>query len=87
VLGFLLTLFFLFHVPHSHATGIPVTVQDAIGARTDQNHKLQPPVVDAGPAMQGVYIYFLMSEANVSGGDKIDSPYMLDAHLLFCDEK
>ena len=87
VLGFLLALFFLFHVPHSHATGIPIAVQDAIGARTDQNHKLQPPVVDAGPAMQGVYIYFLMNAANVSSGGEISTPYMLDAHLIFCDEK
>lgn len=62
---------FIFHVPHSHATGIPITVQDAIGARTDQNHKLQPPVVDAGPAMQGVYIYFLMNVSNVQGALKI----------------
>ncbi|EDT41889.1 hypothetical protein [Burkholderia ambifaria] len=86
VLGFLLTLFFLFHVPHSHATGIPIAVQDAIGARADKNHKLQPPVVDAGPAMQGVYIYFLMNVSNVQGDAKNNTPYMLDAHLLFSDE-
>ncbi|MCU9956985.1 hypothetical protein OEJ37_26855 [Burkholderia sp. BKH01] len=84
--GISLALFFLFSVPLSYAIGVPVAIQDAIKARADENHKLQAPIIDAGPVMQGVYIYFLLNTSDVPGYAKGNRPYMLDAHLLFVDE-
>lgn len=81
-----IALFFLFSAPLSRAAGVPAAIQDAIKARTDESHKLQPPIIDAGPVMQGLYIYFTINTSNVPGYTKDDRPYMLDAHLIFSDE-
>lgn len=84
-LPFLLVSLFLSFVPQARATDIPAAVQAAVSARTDESHKLQPPIIDAGPAMQGVYVYFVTNTSDVPGYTKDDRPYMLDAHLLFVD--
>ncbi|WP_321932701.1 hypothetical protein [Burkholderia cenocepacia] len=81
-----MALFFLFSAPLSRAAGVPVAIQDAIKARTNESRKLQSPIIDAGSVMQGVYIYFLINTSDVPGYTKDDRPYMLDAHLLFADE-
>ncbi|MDN7929664.1 hypothetical protein QZM52_00025 [Burkholderia metallica] len=81
-----LVLLFLLYVPGSYAADVPVAIRDAINARTDENHKLQLPIIDAGPVMQGVYIYFVANKSNVPGYDESNRPYMLDAHLIFLDE-
>lgn len=69
----------------AYAADVPIAIQVAIKARTDNFHKLQPPIIDAGPAMQGVYIYFIENTSDVPGYAKDSRPYMLDAHLLFSD--
>jgi hypothetical protein len=76
---------FLFFVYQAHATDIPAAVQAAVSVRTDGDHKLQLPIIDAGSAMQGVYIYFVTNTSGVPGYTKDNRPYMLDAHLLFAD--
>ncbi|WP_338640478.1 hypothetical protein [Burkholderia pyrrocinia] len=86
LLNISLVTFFLLFVTLSRATGVPIIVQDEINNRTDESHKLQLPIIDAGPAMKGVYIYFLMNTSNVPGYTEDNRPYMLDAHLLFSDE-
>ncbi|RQZ05106.1 hypothetical protein DIE15_36135 [Burkholderia sp. Bp9031] len=78
-------IFFLLSTPWSRAA-IPSAVQDAVKARADENHKLQSPLVDAGPVMQGVYIYFVANTSKVPGYSKDNRPYILDAHMLFADE-
>jgi hypothetical protein len=85
-LQFLLILLFLSFVQQACATDVPVEVQAAVSARTDASHKLQLPIIDAAPAMQGVYIYFVMNTSDEPGYTKDNRPYMLDAHLLFADE-
>nr|WP_230946892.1 hypothetical protein [Burkholderia stagnalis] len=72
-------------VSRAYAADVPVAIQVAIKARADDAHKLQPPIIDAGPAMQGVYIYFVENTSDVPGYAKDSRPYMLDAHLLFAD--
>ncbi|CAM2164197.1 hypothetical protein PSAC2689_120146 [Paraburkholderia sacchari] len=67
------------------AADIPADVQAAVNARVDVMHNLQSPIIDAGAAMQGVYIYFVINTSDVPGYTKEDRPYMLDAHLLFID--
>ncbi|MGS0890931.1 hypothetical protein ACVBGC_00010 [Burkholderia stagnalis] len=86
LLNISMVIFFLFSVPLSHAVGVPIVVRDEINNRTDESHKLQLPIIDADPAMKGVYIYFLMNTSDVPGYVKGNRPYMLDAHLLFSDE-
>lgn len=83
---FLLTSLFLTFVPHVQAAEVPATVQAAVNSRTDADHKLQPPIIDARPAMPGVYIYFVTNTSNEPGYTKDNRPYMLDAHLLFSDD-
>lgn len=78
VLLFLITL-------QARATEIPAAVQSAVHARADGGHKVQPPIIDAGPAMQGAYIYFVTNTSDEPGYTKDNRPYMLDAHLLFAD--
>ncbi|WP_341312355.1 hypothetical protein WN982_12735 [Paraburkholderia sp. IMGN_8] len=85
-LRFLLVLLFLSFVQQARATDVPAAVQAAVSARTDASHKLQLPIIDAGPAMQGVYIYFVMNTSDEPGYTKDNRPYMLDAHLLFADK-
>ncbi|WNC89834.1 hypothetical protein RI103_00280 [Paraburkholderia sp. FT54] len=82
---FFLTFIFLFFTLRTYAADIPETVQIAVNARTDASHKLQPPIIDAGPAMQNVYIYFVTNTSDEPGYTKNNRPYMLDAHLLFVD--
>ncbi|MCA7999698.1 hypothetical protein [Burkholderia metallica] len=82
----LIFIIFMFYVPGSYAADVPVSIRDAISARTDESHKLKPPIIDASSVMQGVYIYFVMNESNVPGYDEGSRPYMLDAHLIFYDE-
>ncbi|MCX5540894.1 hypothetical protein M3A49_15540 [Paraburkholderia sp. CNPSo 3076] len=82
---FSLILFFLSFVQWAQAIDVPAAVQAAVLARTDGSHKLQPPIIDAGPAMQGVYIYFVVNTSDEPGYTKDNRPYMLDAHLLFAD--
>jgi hypothetical protein len=82
----LLALLFLSFVLQAHATGVPAGVQAAVEARTDASHRLQPPIIDAGPAMEGVYIYFVMNIFNLPGYTENNRPYILDAHLMFVDE-
>ncbi len=84
-LRFFLILLFLVFVQDTHATDVPAEVQAAVSAHTDGGHKLQPPIIDAGAAMQGVYIYFVMNTSDDAGYTKDNRPYMLDAHLLFAD--
>lgn len=76
---------FLFFVPLLRAIEIPDSVQAAVNAHTDSKHELQPPIIDVGAVMQGVYIYFVVNNANEPGYTKDSRPYMLDAHLLFVD--
>ncbi|MPV65925.1 hypothetical protein GD429_08610 [Burkholderia sp. BE17] len=80
-----LALFILLLVPRAYAAGVPVAIQAAIKARTDETHKFRPPVIDAGPVMQGVYIYFVENSSDIPGYAKDGMPYVLDAHLLFVD--
>lgn len=82
----LLVLFFLPFVLPARATDVPAAVQATVSARTDASHKLQLPIIDAGPAMQGVYIYFVMNTSDAPGYTGGNRPYTLDAHLLFADE-
>ncbi|WP_236871937.1 hypothetical protein [Burkholderia pseudomultivorans] len=77
---------FVTFVSHVHATEVPAAVQAAVHSRTDADHKLQPPIIDAGPAMQGVYIYFVANTSDEPGYTKDNRPYMLDARLLYADE-
>lgn len=83
-LHLLLLSLFLFFVPQVRAD-VPDAVQAAVSARTDESHQFQPPIIDAGAAMQGVYIYFVINTSDVPGYTEGDRPYMLDAHLLFAD--
>ncbi|MDS0794255.1 hypothetical protein NUV26_19005 [Burkholderia pseudomultivorans] len=83
---YLLASLFLIFALHVHAVEVPATVRAAVSYRTDAGHKLQPPIIDAGPAMQGVYIYFVTNTSDEPGYTKDNRPYMLDAHLLFADE-
>jgi hypothetical protein len=84
-LRFLLVSIFILRVPQAGATDIPAAVHEAVSARIDESHKLQPPIIDVGPAMQGVYIYFVVNTSEVPGYSKDNRPYILDAHLLFAD--
>jgi hypothetical protein len=86
VFGVAIALLFLLSVPRSHAADVPVVIADAINSRADAGHKLQSPIVDAGSAMKGVYIYFMINTSDVPGYAKGGRPYMLDAHLIFSDE-
>jgi hypothetical protein len=86
VFGVATALLFLLSVPRSHAVDVPVVIVDAVNARTDEGHKLQSPIIDANPAMTGVYIYFMINTSDVPGYVKGGRPYILDAHLLFSDE-
>ncbi|EMN5131178.1 hypothetical protein [Burkholderia contaminans] len=86
VFGVAIALIFLLSVSRSHAADAPVVIVDAINARADEGHKLQSPIIDAGPAMKGVYIYFMINTSDVPGYSKGGRPYMLDAHLIFSDE-
>ncbi|MEX3915088.1 hypothetical protein AB4Y43_02425 [Paraburkholderia sp. BR10872] len=81
----LLASFFLLIYRQTYAGDIPAAVQAAVSARTGEGQKLQPPIIDAGPAMQGAYIYFLTNTSDVPGYTKDNRPYILDAHLLFSD--
>lgn len=81
----LLASFFLLIFPRAYAADIPAAVQAAVSARTDESQKLQPPIIDAGSAMQGAYIYFVMNTSDVPGYAKDSKPYILDAHLIFSD--
>lgn len=85
-LRFLSVLFFLSFVLEVRAADVPVVVQAAVSARTDASHQLQQPIIDAGSAMQGVYIYFVINQSDQPGYTKDNRPYILDAHLLFADE-
>jgi hypothetical protein len=51
-------------VLQARATDIPAEVQAAVSARANASHKLQQPIIDAGSAMQGVYIYLLFLNRN-----------------------
>lgn len=86
VLGAAIVLIFLLSAPRSNAADVPVVIVDAINARADEGHKLQSPIIDASPAMTGVYIYFMINTSDVPGYVKGGKPYMLDAHLIFYDE-
>ncbi|MDR5777676.1 MULTISPECIES: hypothetical protein [unclassified Caballeronia] len=70
---------------HADAIGIPAAVQTAVDTHMDANHKLQSPIIDAGPAMEGVYIYFVTNTSDEPGYTKNNRPYILDAFLLFSD--
>lgn len=85
-LRFLSVLFFLSFVLEARAADVPAVVQAAVSARTDASHQLQQPIIDAGSAMQGVYIYFVINQSEQPGYTKDNRPYILDAHLLFADE-
>ncbi|SAL80531.1 hypothetical protein AWB71_06142 [Caballeronia peredens] len=82
---FLAVLFFLSFVLRAEAAEVPAAVQAVVNARIDVGHKLQLPVIDAGPALEGVYIYFLTNTSDEPGYTKDNRPYMLDAYLLFSD--
>lgn len=71
--------------PQAYATDISAAIQAAVSAHVDKSHKLQPPIIDAGPVMQGVYIYFVTNTSDVPGYTEDNRPYILDAHLLFAD--
>lgn len=81
-----LPLLFLPFVQQALATDVPTEVQAAVRARTDASHQLQLPIIDAGPAMHEVYIYFVTNDSDQPGYTKDNRPYILDAHLLFADE-
>lgn len=81
----LLVPFFLLISQWTYGADIPAAVQAAVSARTDESHKLQPPIIDAGSAMQGAYIYFVINMSDVPDYKKNDRSYILDAHLLFLD--
>ncbi|WP_126876142.1 hypothetical protein [Paraburkholderia kururiensis] len=61
----LLVPFFLLISQWTYGADIPAAVQAAVSARTDESHKLQPPIIDAGSAMQGAYIYFVINMSDV----------------------
>jgi len=69
----------------ARAADVPASVVAAVNARTDVNHELQRPIIDAASAMQGVYIYFVANMSKEPGYTEDDRPYMLDAHLIFAD--
>jgi hypothetical protein len=68
-----------------HAADIPDEVSAQVKSRTDPQHNLTPPVIDAGAAMPGSYVYFVENTGDEPGYTKDNRPYMLDAHLLFAD--
>ncbi len=80
-----LALFILLLVPWVYAADVPVAIQAEIKARIDEAHKLRPPIIDAGSAMQDVYIYFVANTSDIPGYAKDGMASMLDAHLLFAD--
>ncbi|WP_250511365.1 hypothetical protein [Caballeronia sp. GACF4] len=84
-LRLLLTLFFLSLTHQACATDVPTEVQAAVSARVSVGLNLQPPIINAGPAMAGVYVYFVANTSDEPGYTKNNRPYMLDAHLLFAD--
>ncbi|MCA8036886.1 hypothetical protein LGM46_28350 [Burkholderia arboris] len=86
VFGVSLVLFCLFSVHRVYAADVPATIQAEIKARIGEVHKLQPPIIDAAPAMQGVYIYFVANTSSFPDYAKGDGPYVLDAHLIFYDK-
>ncbi|QTD94359.1 hypothetical protein J4G50_28570 [Burkholderia anthina] len=84
--GIFLVLFISCCVPRSHAVSVPMVIQDVIKTGTDKSHALQPPIIDADPAMPGVYIYFVRNTSDAPDYAKDNRPYMLDAHLVFSDK-
>ncbi|KEZ07309.1 hypothetical protein GQ57_01580 [Burkholderia sp. MSh2] len=68
-----------------YAAEIPEEVQLLVKSKTDAQHTLMPPIINADPAMPGTYVYFLENTGNEPGYSKDNRPYMIDAHLLFAD--
>jgi hypothetical protein len=73
------------HACFVNAAEIPTEIQSQVQSRTDSQHKLLPPIINADAAMRGTYVYFLENTADEPGYTNENRPYLLDAHLLFAD--
>jgi hypothetical protein len=69
----------------AHAADVPATVEQQVEARLDNQHELQPPIIDASPVMPGAWVYFTDNLTKRPGLTDNNRPYTLDAHLIYED--
>ncbi|MBN3854545.1 hypothetical protein G3N59_14255 [Paraburkholderia sp. Ac-20340] len=69
----------------AHAADAPTVVVQQVEARLDNQHELQPPIIDANPVMPGAWVYFTDNLTKRPGQRGENRPYTLDAHLIYQD--
>ncbi len=71
--------------PSAAYADVPATVVQQVESRLDNQHELQPPIIDASPVMPGSWVYFTDNLTKRPGFTDDNRPYTLDAHLIFED--
>ncbi|MBB3255335.1 hypothetical protein F4827_000457 [Paraburkholderia bannensis] len=69
----------------AQAADVPASVVQQVESRLDNQHELQPPIIDASPVMPGAWVYFTDNTAKRPGLTEGNRPYTLDAHLIYED--
>jgi hypothetical protein len=69
----------------AHAADVPASVVQQVESRLDNEHELQPPIIDASPVMPGSWVYFTDNLTKRPGLPEGNRPYTLDAHLIYED--